>query len=512
MRAGRACFSALGSQGCSPAVGAAAAVPSADPATLRRLPAGEVVGRAGRTAAMPGSACRSPSRRWASCAGARPQPPRAVDRHARGARRRRLAARSSRAPFGGDDTADAGTLVGSEDCLYLERLRAAPSRPASVPTGEARLPVMVWIHGGGNTIGDARLLRRRPARRRRSDVVVVTINYRLGPLGWFRHAALRDGGASAAEALGQLRHARPDPRARVGARQHRGLRRRSRATSRSSASRRAARTCSRCCSRRSRGGLFHRAIVAERRHLRRATLAEAENLATTPVPGHAQQLERAAAAPARDARARRATAQARRPRSPAMAPAEVAALPARAVAGERLLAAYTAEGSERLSTCRSLFADGAVLPARAAPLAHFARRARYNRVPVMLGTNRDENKLFMFFDPQLRAALVRPAAARARSGTLRARRRVPSARLEGQRRRRARRAGCAGAQAASVFVYRFDWDEEPSVLRLRPRRAARRRPRLRDPVRVRPLGSRRRPPASCSTTRASPAARRSSAR
>ena len=51
---------------------------------------------------------------------------------------------------------------------------------------------MLWIHGGGNTIGhggsynSAKLATSQ-------DVVVVTINYRLGPMGWFSHPDLARG-------------------------------------------------------------------------------------------------------------------------------------------------------------------------------------------------------------------------------------------------------------------------------------------------------------------------------
>jgi len=67
----------------------------------------------------------------------------------------------------------------SEDCLNLNLWTPG--------LDGARRPVMVWIHGGGFTIGagsqeiyDGSVLARR------GDVVVVTINYRLGPLGFLR--------------------------------------------------------------------------------------------------------------------------------------------------------------------------------------------------------------------------------------------------------------------------------------------------------------------------------------
>ena len=70
----------------------------------------------------------------------------------------------------------------SEDCLSLNVF--APEPPHS-----SKLPVMVFIHGGGYTLGgsstyDASLLAAA------GPVVVVTINYRLGALGFFAHPAL----------------------------------------------------------------------------------------------------------------------------------------------------------------------------------------------------------------------------------------------------------------------------------------------------------------------------------
>ncbi|WP_406440633.1 carboxylesterase family protein [Streptomyces sp. NBC_01613] len=88
--------------------------------------------------------------------------------------------------------ADRRALVMSEDCLYLNVWTPDPSRAAG-------LPVMVWIHGGGNRYGhggqeihDGRALARR-------GLVVVTLNHRLGALGFLAHpelAAEDDLGAS----------------------------------------------------------------------------------------------------------------------------------------------------------------------------------------------------------------------------------------------------------------------------------------------------------------------------
>jgi para-nitrobenzyl esterase len=75
--------------------------------------------------------------------------------------------------------ADGETLVvGSEDCLYLD-IKA----PKNI---DKPLPVMFWIHGGGNTTGRKDIYDFSKMVKDH-QVIVVTINYRLGPLGWFTH-------------------------------------------------------------------------------------------------------------------------------------------------------------------------------------------------------------------------------------------------------------------------------------------------------------------------------------
>lgn len=73
--------------------------------------------------------------------------------------------------------------IGSEDCLYLD-IRA-PKNFAS-----KQYPVMVWIHGGGNTTG-LKDYYDFSALAAEKEVVVVAINYRLGALGWFTHPAIQ---------------------------------------------------------------------------------------------------------------------------------------------------------------------------------------------------------------------------------------------------------------------------------------------------------------------------------
>jgi para-nitrobenzyl esterase len=73
----------------------------------------------------------------------------------------------------------------SEDCLSLNVWTPG--------IDDSMRPVMVWIHGGGFTSGNgASLLYRGDRLARIGDVVVVTINYRLGALGFLAHPSLGD--------------------------------------------------------------------------------------------------------------------------------------------------------------------------------------------------------------------------------------------------------------------------------------------------------------------------------
>ena len=71
---------------------------------------------------------------------------------------------------------------GKEDCLYLNVYR--PNTTVS------KLPVYVWIHGGANKTGSAPDLN---LFAKNTNLVVVALQYRLGPLGFMNHEALKTG-------------------------------------------------------------------------------------------------------------------------------------------------------------------------------------------------------------------------------------------------------------------------------------------------------------------------------
>jgi carboxylesterase type B len=73
-----------------------------------------------------------------------------------------------------------GEYKGSEDCLYLN---VFTPQLESMP-GSEQLPVMVWIHGGTFQFGSGSSEQYGPERLLDKGVVVVTLNYRLGALGF----------------------------------------------------------------------------------------------------------------------------------------------------------------------------------------------------------------------------------------------------------------------------------------------------------------------------------------
>jgi len=82
---------------------------------------------------------------------------------------------------------DSNTVDQSEDCLFLNVWSADT---------DAQAPVMVWIHGGAHRMGSGSLPFYDGAAFARNGVVVVTLNYRLGFLGYFAHPALTAEAAS----------------------------------------------------------------------------------------------------------------------------------------------------------------------------------------------------------------------------------------------------------------------------------------------------------------------------
>jgi len=97
-------------------------------------------------------------------------------------------------------TGNSGGWTGSEDCLYLNVWSPAWS---AEQLKKKNVPVMMWIHGGGNTIGSADTYYPTDFVSQH-EVIVVTVQYRMSNLGWFRHPALRQGNSTLEDASGNF--------------------------------------------------------------------------------------------------------------------------------------------------------------------------------------------------------------------------------------------------------------------------------------------------------------------
>lgn len=96
-----------------------------------------------------------------------------------------------------------GDIIGSEDCLYLN-VYAPNSSKNKLENNNELLPVMVWIHGGGNTTG-------MPSEYnpeifvKTENIIFVSMSYRLGFFGWLSHPLIRkQSGLNASSNFGLL--------------------------------------------------------------------------------------------------------------------------------------------------------------------------------------------------------------------------------------------------------------------------------------------------------------------
>ena len=355
---------------------------------------------------------------------------------------------------GGDATAPDGELAGSEDCLFLNVY--APAKSATSSGGKRKpLPVMFWIHGGGNVNG-ATTFYDGSRLATEQGVVVVTVNYRLGFLGWFAHPALR-ADATAAGASGNfgtldLIRALEWLQENVGA--FGGDPGNVTIFGESAGGWNVVSLLASPLA----NGKFHRAIVQSGLTWSR-THARAENYTDAEIPGE----DFSSGDTIINLMLQDDTASDR-----ASAKRVIASMNDTAIAsylrgksvGE-LFHAYDPEGTSNFE-CPRMFEDGTVLPT--GPLAHAFRTGKtFNRVPVMLGSNKDEEKLFLLFEPKYTRQLfgiiplVRDLDRYLRDAdTITRIWRVMAVDELAQ--------DLALAMPGEVFSYRFDWDEEPKIL------------------------------------------------
>jgi para-nitrobenzyl esterase len=339
--------------------------------------------------------------------------------------------------------------IGAEDCLYLNIW--APPRPATA------LPVMVWIHGGGNSIGQGgTYVGGRLATSQ--DVVVVTLNYRLGPFGWFLLPGLatplstpedRSGNYGLLDIIAALRWVRQNIAAFGGDPDNVTIF----GESAGGADVLALLTSPLA------QGLFQRAI-AQSGGLFRASPSAAANYVDDAEAG-SRNSSREIVNKLLIQTGRAADRTAAKTLQQSLSSAELHALLYAQPAAD-VLSQYDG-GGFGIIDAPLLFSDGYVLPAQTDPAALFSDRANYNAVPVMLGSNRDEVALFMVRDPRfverrfwLFPRLKDPAAYRRQ-----VRYQTDSWKIDGVD---SIATALARTQPGEVFAYRFDWDEEGSVM------------------------------------------------
>lgn len=352
------------------------------------------------------------------------------------------------------DPDKAGTPIGREDCLYLNVF--APSyKPNAIPVGDNRLPVMVWIHGGANTQGSSNRYSTYALKLAGSQkVVVVTINYRLGVLGWFRHAALHEDSDTAVDRSGNygtldiiesLRWVQKNI-ASFGGNPGNVTVFGESAGGRNVFSLLASPLAD---------GLFHKAISQSGAVGYPFSLAESENLIDAEQRGVSgssgevvlRLLQKENKAKSRDD-AKKLAAK--------MNPKELGDYLKSRTVHALLLSTYH-EPPRRQIEFPNNFPDGTVL--RAQDPVQLFRGGDYNRVPMIAGSNKDEQKLFLASNPEYVWRLLGIPRIR----DLEKYNRVSAYVSDLWKARAVDLPLQAMAEGGTpVFGYRFDWDEEPS--------------------------------------------------
>ena len=350
--------------------------------------------------------------------------------------------------------------MGGEDCLYLDVFAPAMAADAVLSAGDG-LPVMFWIHGGGNSMGAGDQLPPE-ALARDNGVIVVTINYRLGIFGWLSHPALRATASGPEDASGNFATldmiralewtrdniaafgGNPD-RVTIFGESAGGMNVYSLLVSPLAK------------------GLFHGAI-AESGAPTSMTPDETEHYTDDSeapgLPGSSRELvialvEQEGLASGREA-AKLVAAE--------MSDLETEAF-LRGFSAEELLAPFAAlmEGTGMpIYISPNIFQDGHVI-SLGEPIDLLGTPGAYNAVPFIAGTNREESKLFFAMNsPHVETTFGIPSGfsnermydVEGEYGGLIWRAMGADEPIAAMRK----------AQGPSVWAYRFDWDEEPSVL------------------------------------------------
>lgn len=323
-----------------------------------------------------------------------------------------------------------GKLVGQEDCLYLNVY--APAMTADAAKA-ARLPVMMWIHGGSNVWGRAAQYDG-SALATKQNVIVVVVQYRLGALGWLAHPALRESALIPDDATANfalLDHVRALEWIRDNVGAFGGDSGRVTIFGESA------------------GGMDVAALLASPRAkgLFQRAIVQSGSFRTVPL----------AIAEAGDSEFRDFG------QSLAKRLANGGQVTAAALRGASLANVFRAYDTSREARGLPLvIADGVTLP-KDGIMSVLGDPARYNAVPTILGTNRDEMKLFNALRPALSTRVLGVFPQAKDKPLFEAMSRYPSRNWRATSVDAPAAAMTAGGNA-QVWTYRFDWDEEGSVL------------------------------------------------
>lgn len=352
-----------------------------------------------------------------------------------------------------------GDLLGSEDCLTLN-IWAPKRSPEAARAAGKKIPVMVWIHGGGNNSGTANLFQAHNLAGS-GEVVVVLINYRLGLMGWFSHDVIRKTSGNFEDASGNygtldiiaaLKWVNqniaefggdPDNVTIFG----------ESAGGRNVYSMLASPLAK---------GLFHRAISQSgSADTTLQTLAEdfADHKLQKPISG-LQNSSNELISLVLQQQFPQETKEQIRARLGAMPAARLVQMMRSVDAKQLMQMASDNLGQAGYVKSARIIRDGEVIPSESL-LELFRDPGSYNQVPLMLGSNRDEQKVFMARNPEYVSFLF---GVLPRIKDVARYNRVSKYVTDNWK------AGAvdepakliSASDAPPVFAYRFDWDEEPS--------------------------------------------------
>jgi para-nitrobenzyl esterase len=353
------------------------------------------------------------------------------------------------------NSSEVGTIIGCEDCLYLN-IWAPRFNATNIPQGSDRLPVMFWIHGGGNRAGYGGVDKGHKLASTH-NVIVVMINYRLSTFGYFSHPAFRTGASNldntanyaTSDMILALKWVRDnisyfggDPNNVTIFGESAGGRNVVSLVVTPEAA-----------------NLFQKAIV-QSGGTGYYTIAKAEHYRDDPKPGHDYSSREVICnlLVADGTAADRNTATAYQD---AMSNEQIAAY-LRAKTKEEIMNAYK-DSSGTYQWPPTIIQDGYLVPI--AGIENIINdTSKYNNVPIILGTNRDEAKVFMLMNPVFVDAFQLASGITAEYYNTYSKWASKISKLRGVD--DLARWLLSDPKKTNVYAYRFDWDEEGVLLGL----------------------------------------------